>query len=203
MRLVILPGLRVYQHCYNTVSPKRREGPPTTITTQPPCGEQVRVTLTRRTVLIWLEVCGRCVNLFLPAFPDRCVPLSDPAAVPDTPRGRGSQPPPKEETTEQEESLSLFDLPPAAQAVRGGPDRHPGQCRLRGSQLRHPPLTRVPAKPLDSTQQKNCSPSPLKERPTSAFAPRRPSLPHPRGGEREPERPEVGDRTCRQEQWLF
>lgn len=60
MRLVILPGLRVYQHCYNTVSQKRREGPPTIITTQLPCGEQVCVTLTKRTKMVWLKVCGRC-----------------------------------------------------------------------------------------------------------------------------------------------
>lgn len=130
--------------------------------------------------MIRLKVCGQCVTLCPPVFPDRCVPLSDPAAIPDTPRGRGSQSPQKEETAEQEESLSLFDLPPAPWAVRRGPDRHPGQCRLRGSQLRHPPLTRVPAKPLDSTQQKNWAPSPLEERPTSAAAaPRSPSPPHP------------------------
>lgn len=71
----------------------------------------------------------------------RCMSLSDPAAIPDTPRGRGPQPPQKEETAEQEEPLSLFDLPAAPQTVRGGPDRHPGQCRLRRPQLRDSSLT--------------------------------------------------------------
>lgn len=73
-------------------------------------------------------------------FP-RCMSLSDPAAFPDTPRRRGPQPRRKEETAEQEEPLSLFDLPAAPQTVRGGPDRHPGQCRVRGPQLRDPSLT--------------------------------------------------------------
>lgn len=73
----------------------------------------------------------------------RRMSLSDPAAIPDTPRGRGAQPPQKEETAEQEEPLSLFDLPAAPQAVRGGPDRHPGQCRLRRPQLRDSSLTPV------------------------------------------------------------
>lgn len=93
--------------------------------------------------------------------PSRCMSLSDPAAISDTPRGRGSQPPRKEEKAKQEEPLSLFDLPAAPQAVRGGPDRHSGQCRLRRPQLRDSPLTRVPTKPLDSTKLT----SPSKEKP--------------------------------------
>lgn len=91
--------------------------------------------------LTWLSLC-----------PVRCVPLSDPAAIPDTPRGRGSQPLQKEEKAKQEESLSLFDLLPAPQAVWGGSDRHSGQCRLRGPKLWDSSLTRVPTKPLGVDQ---------------------------------------------------
>jgi len=43
------------------------------------------------------------------------VSLSDPAAISDPPRGRGS--PQKEEKAKQEEPLYLFDLLPAPQAV--------------------------------------------------------------------------------------
>lgn len=155
---------------------------------------------------------GRCVTLCVPpppTSPYRCVPLSDPAAIPDTPRGRGSQPPQEEETAEQEESLSLFDLPPAPQAIRGGPDRHPGQCRLRGPQLRHPPLTprARQAIGLDSIKEPT-SPHPPPPRTPDLSLRRSPQslAASPEWGERgegEPERPEVGDRTCRQEQWLF
>lgn len=79
--------------------------------------------------------------LSLPPLVSRCMSLSDPAAIPDTPRGRGARPRQEEEEAEQEEPLSLFDLPAAAQAVRGGPDRHPGRCRLRRPQLWDPSLT--------------------------------------------------------------
>lgn len=68
--------------------------------------------------VIGLKICGSCFTPVLSlCLPGRCVPLSDPAAIPDNPRGRGSQPPPKEEKAKQEEPLSLFDLPPAPQAV--------------------------------------------------------------------------------------
>lgn len=80
----------------------------------------------------------------------RCVSLSDPAAISDTPRGRG--PPQKEEKAQQEEPLYLFNLLPAPQAVWGGPDRHTGQCRLRGPKLWDSSLTRGHTKPLDSTR---------------------------------------------------
>lgn len=112
----------------------------------------------------WNCVAGVLLCVF-PPFPGRCVPLSDPAAIPDTPRGRGSQPPQKEETSEKEESLSLFDLPPAPQAVRGGPDRHPGQCRLRGSQLRHPPLTACPPSHWTRLNKRTDLPPPHEETP--------------------------------------
>ena len=154
MRLVILPGLRAYQHCYTTALLKPREWLPTTITTQPPHGEQVSRTIreTRRRTSpwnLWVAWCYSCASS--PCLPPRCVSLSDPAAISDTPRGRGPPPPQNEEKAKQEEPLSLFDLLPAQQAVRGGPDRHPGQCRLRGPKLWDSTLTRVPAKPSDST----------------------------------------------------
>lgn len=152
MRLVILPGLRAYQHCFTTVLLKPREWLPTTITTQPPEGEQVGLMIGEKgqKIHVNLKICGWCVTPSVPPF-FRCVSLSDPAAISDTPRGRGSQPPQKEEKAKQEEPLSLFDLLPAPQAVRGGPDRHSGQCRLRGPKLWDSTLTRVPTKPLDST----------------------------------------------------
>lgn len=88
----------------------------------------------------------------LSAFLLRHVSLSDPAAISDTPRGRGPQPPQKEEKAKQEEPLFLFDLLPAPQALWGGPGRHFGQCGLRGPKLRDSTLTCVPTKPLDSTK---------------------------------------------------
>lgn len=91
----------------------------------------------------------------------RCMSLSDPAAIPDTPRGRGPQPPQKEKTAEQEEPLSLFDLPAAPQTVRGRPDRHPGQCRLRRPQLRDSSLT-----PFEPPSHWTIEPTPL-SRPSS------------------------------------
>lgn len=62
-------------------------------------------------------VVGVLLPCVAPLLPVRCMPLSDPAAIRDTPRGRGCQPPQKEETAKQEEPLSLFDLLPAPQAV--------------------------------------------------------------------------------------
>lgn len=105
-----------------------------------------------------------CYSCAFSLAPIRSVPLSDPAAIPDTPRGRGSQPPQKEEKAKQEESLHLFDLLPAPQAVWGGPDRHSGQYRLRGPKLWDSTLTRVPTKPLDSTKLTS-----TEKNPTSAF----------------------------------
>lgn len=102
---------------------------------------------------VW-AVCYSCATLCLPF---RCVSLSDPAATSDTPRGTGS--PQQEEKAKQEEPLYLFNLLPAPQAVWGGPDRHTGQCGLRGPKLRDSSLTRGHNKPLDSTRPTPPQPS--------------------------------------------
>lgn len=72
----------------------------------------------RRDRRLMLKYVGGVLPLcFLSRLPFRCVSLSDPAEISDTPRGRGSQLPQKEEKAEQEEPISLFDLLPASQAV--------------------------------------------------------------------------------------
>lgn len=69
MRLVILPGLRACQHCFTTVLLKPREWLPTTITTRPPQGEQVRLAIRRRIQEIHLKIYRWCVTPVLSLCP--------------------------------------------------------------------------------------------------------------------------------------